>query len=151
MPGTISMGSSNEFRREMMGRSCRPRPMPWQKFSPKAAISLSKPISDAGGKARAMVSVEAPGLMRAMAPSVHHGGGHVQERELVVALDHARLQHHLLAVAHLDPRLLQGEEEGRLDEVDAERHAGHALLLQDGLDLLGRLVEEPRARRDGAP
>src|SRR5207237_947766 len=71
MPACSSMGSSNEFSRLMIGRSCRPRPMPWQKFSPNAAISLSKPISGALGKARAILSVVTPGLMSAMASSIH--------------------------------------------------------------------------------
>ena len=71
MPGLISTGFSREFSREMMGRSCRPSPMPWQKFNPKAPISLSKPMSCALGNALAIFSVLTPGLMSAMAPSIH--------------------------------------------------------------------------------
>src|SRR5262245_38388344 len=71
MPARSSMGSSSEFSREMIGRSWRPSPRPWQKLSPNAAISLSKPISCALGKHFAMRSVETPGLMRAMALSIH--------------------------------------------------------------------------------
>src|SRR5438477_3451948 len=71
IPACSSIGSSNELSRLMIGRSCRPRPMPWQKFRPKAAISLSKPISCALGKARALLSVVTPGLMSAMASSIH--------------------------------------------------------------------------------
>ena len=45
-----------------------------------------------------------------------------EQRQLVLALEHARLEHHLLAVAHLDAELLEREQERRLDHVDAERH-----------------------------
>ena len=54
--------------------------------------------------------------------AVAHGRGHVEQDQLVGALDHARLEHHLLAVAHLDAFLLEREQERRLDHVDAERH-----------------------------
>src|SRR5919201_2083969 len=71
IPACSSIGSSNELSRLMIGRSCRPRPMPWQKLRPKAAISLSKPMSCALGNARAILSVVTPGLMRAIASSIH--------------------------------------------------------------------------------
>ncbi len=79
--------------------------------------------------------------------AVHHGRRHVQERQLVLALEHARLEQYLLAVAHLDPGLLEGEQEGRLHDVDAERHVGHALGAQDVAELQGSLLEEARPRR----
>ncbi len=60
----------NEFRREMSGRSCRPRPRPWQKFRPNAAISVSKPISVDLGNIFATLSVETPGFSMLMAPSI---------------------------------------------------------------------------------
>jgi len=49
--------------------------------------------------------------------AVHHGGGAVEERDLVDALDLARLQHDLLAVDHLEG-LLQFEQHQRLDDVE---------------------------------
>src|SRR5437667_8671475 len=55
----------------MSGRSCSPRPRPWQKLRPKASISLAKPISFASGKARAILSLVIPGLSSLMARSIH--------------------------------------------------------------------------------
>ena len=94
-----------------------------------------------------------PGLERledVLVDAVAHGRGHVQQRQLVRALDHARLEHHLLAVAHLDACLLEREEEGRLDHVDAERHLRHALAREDVLDLARRALEEPGLGRHRA-
>ena len=80
--------------------------------------------------------------------AVAHGRGHVEQHQLVDVLDHAGLQHHLLAVAHLEAQLLQGEQERRLDHVDAERHVGHALAGEDVPDLARGLLEEAGLRRD---
>jgi hypothetical protein len=63
-----------------------------------------------------------------------------------VALDHARLEHDLLPVAHLDAQFLEREEEGRLHHVDPERHVCHALRLEDVADLARGLPEQPRLR-----
>src|SRR5215510_166124 len=82
--------------------------------------------------------------------AVDHRRRHVEQGQLVLALEHPRLEQHLLAVAHLDTSLLQREEERRLDQVDAEGHPGDAFGLQDVADLDGRLLEEPGLRRDGA-
>ncbi len=98
------------------------------------------------------------GLEDVLVDAVAHGRGHVEEHQLIGALDHARLQHHLLAVAHFDAFLLEGEEKGWLDHVDAEGHAGHPLLHEDGLDLARSLLEEsgrggnrsPQANHAGA-
>jgi len=46
------------------------------------------------------------GLEDVLVDAVHHRRRHVQQRQLVLALEHARLQHHLLAVAHLDAQFL---------------------------------------------
>ena len=94
-----------------------------------------------------------PGLERledVLVDAVAHRRRHVEQDELVGALDHARLEHDLLAVADLDAQLLEREEEGRLDHVDAERHARHALAGQDGLDLPRGRLEEPGLGRDRA-
>ncbi len=58
--------------------------------------------------------------------AVDHGGGAVEQRDLVDDLDLARLQHHLLAVVDLEAGLLQFEHHRRLDDVDADRHVGDA-------------------------
>jgi hypothetical protein len=60
-----------EFRRETNGRSCSPSPRPWQKLRPKAAISVSKPISVDFGNIFATLSVVTPGLSIEIAPSIH--------------------------------------------------------------------------------
>src|SRR4029450_3107011 len=53
----------------------------------------------------------------------------------------------LLPLAHLEPLPLQGEEKGRLDHVDADGRARHALAHEDVLDLTRRLLEESRLGR----
>ena len=58
-------------------------------------------------------------LVDVLVDAVAHGRGHVEQGQLVGVLDHARLEHDLLAVAHLDAFLLEREEEGRLHHVDA--------------------------------
>ncbi len=67
-----------------------------------------------------------------------------------MALEHPCLQHHLLAVADLDAGPLEREQERRLDDVDPERHAGHALGLEDIADLLRGPPEQAGLGRDGA-
>src|SRR5262249_59503275 len=62
----------------------------------------------------------------------------------------ARLEHDLLAIAHLDAFLLEREEKRRLHHVETERHAGHALALQNRLDLACGLLEKSRRGWDGA-
>src|SRR5215470_2926368 len=105
-----------------------------------------------GGQADDLVFARA-GLERledVLVDAVDHRGGHVEQGQLVLALEHPRLEHHLLAVAYLDARLLQREEERRLDQVDAERHPGDAFGFQDVAKLDGRLLEEPGLRGDRA-
>ena len=50
----------------------------------------------------------------------------------------------------LQPGLLQLEHHRRLDDVDAERHVGDAVLLEDRGDLLGVALHQAELRRDGA-
>ena len=73
--------------------------------------------------------------------AVDHGRRHVEQHQLVDALDLARLQHGLLRVAHVDAELLQLEHHRHLDDVDAERHVGDALFDQQRLDLARRGAE----------
>ena len=52
-----------------------------------------------------------------------------QQHDLVLALDLARVAHHLLPVADRRSRpVCELEEDRRLGDVDAERHVGHAVL-----------------------
>ena len=60
-----------EFRRVMIGRSCRLAPTPWPNWSPNASISSAKPNSSAFGHTAAIWSVETPGLTRSSAASIH--------------------------------------------------------------------------------
>jgi hypothetical protein len=82
--------------------------------------------------------------------AVDHGRRHVEQRELVLALEHARFEQNLLAVTHLDPERLERKEKRRLHDVDSERQVAHALGLEDVADLLRRLLEEPCLRRHRA-
>src|SRR5439155_8017307 len=70
--------------------------------------------------------------------------------QLILSLHHPRVELHLLTVADLLAQYLKREQERRLDQIDAERHAGHALGLEDLPNLFLRALEEPRLRRDGA-
>src|SRR6266480_883323 len=70
-----------------------------------------------------------------------------EQRDLVRALDLARVEHHLLAVADLEAQALQLEQERRLDQVDAEWHPGDALRDEDRLDLRRRALEQLGLRR----
>ena len=63
--------------------------------------------------------------------AVDHRAGRVEQRDLVDRLDLAGVEHHLLAVADGDALGLERGEHRRLDDVDAERHVGHALGLED--------------------
>ena len=67
-----------------------------------------------------------------------------------MALDLASGEHHLLAIAHFDPFLLQRKQHRRLADIETERHVRHAFLLQDVFDLFGRLLEQPDFGTDGA-
>ena len=82
------------------------------------------------------------GLGDVLVDAVDHRRRHVEEGQLVDVLHLARLEHHLLAVAHLDPELLQLEEHRRLDHVQAERHIAYSFRVQDRLDLRCRLAEQ---------
>ena len=62
MPSLISSGSTNEFSRVMIGRSCRLTPTPWPNCSPNASISSANPNSSAFGHTAAIWSVDAPRL-----------------------------------------------------------------------------------------
>ena len=88
-------------------------------------------------------------LVNEVIGAVHHGGGAVEQRDLVGAFDLTRLQHDLLAVVHLQARLLQLEQHRRLDDVDADRHVGDAGLADQRSDLLGVALHQPERRIDG--
>ena len=59
---------------------------------------------------------------------VDHRRGLVQQHDLVLRLDHPGIQHVLLGVGDLEALPLHLEEEGRLDDVDADRGVGDARL-----------------------
>ena len=82
--------------------------------------------------------------------AVDHGGGAVEQRDLVDVLELARLQHHLLAVLDLEAGLFQLEHHRRLDDVDADRHLVNAGLLEQRSDLLGVTLHQPEGGIDGA-
>ena len=85
-------------------------------------------------------------LRDVLVDAVDHRRSHVEERELVDVLYLARFEHDLLPVAHLDALFLQREEHRRLDDVDAERHPGNALLFEDPANFLCRLRKEREIR-----
>src|SRR5262245_19771666 len=68
--------------------------------------------------------------------AVTHRRRHVEERNLVVTLDLARVEHHLLAVLYDYAQLLKRKEEWRLDHVYAERHSSDAFACENVVDFL---------------
>ena len=83
--------------------------------------------------------------------AVDHRAGRVEQGDLVDRLDLAGVEHDLLAVADGDRRVLgQRGQHRRLDDVDADRHVGHALGLEDRRDLAGGRPEQAGVRGDRA-
>jgi hypothetical protein len=89
-------------------------------------------------------------LVNEVIGAVDHGGGAVEQRDLVGRLDLARLQHDLLSVLHFQAGLLQFEHHRRLDDVDADRHVGDAGLLDQRGKLLRVALHQPEGGMHGA-
>jgi hypothetical protein len=86
-----------------------------------------------------------PGLQRlgnVLVHAVDHRRGHVEQDQLVDVLHLARGEHRLLAVAHLDPELLQLEHERRLDDSRRRAACRPRLLVEQRLDLARRVAKE---------
>ena len=81
---------------------------------------------------------------------VDHRACLVQQRDLVLGLDHARLLHQLLAVDDLDAGGLEREQHRGLDRVDADRLAEQAALLELDADLLRDVLGPPGLGRHRA-
>ena len=82
--------------------------------------------------------------------AVHHGGGLVQQRDLIDVLDLARVQHHLLAVDRLDAGGLKGEPHTGFNQIDADRLARDTGFLEQAGDFLGVSFHEAGRRRHRA-
>ena len=74
--------------------------------------------------------------------AIAHGRGHVEQRDFIVAFDLARVQHHLLAINHVEAQLLQRKQKQRLAHINAQRHVGHALGLEHVVNFLGGFLEQ---------
>ena len=81
-----------------------------------------------------------------MIDGVDHAGSLVEQDNLVNVLDLARIEHDLLAVAHLDTGL-QRQHHRRLADIDAEQHAVAPRVDQHLLDLLSGTVHQTGRRR----
>ena len=91
-------------------------------------------------------------LVELVVGRVHHRGRLGQQaRSRRAVLMRAGLEEHLLPVDDVDARLLQGEQDGQLDHVHAERLVEDAELLELALDLAGHLLGDPGVRVEGAP
>ena len=80
---------------------------------------------------------------------VDHGGGELEQLDLVGGLDLARVEHRLLSVDDLDAFGLQRAQHRQLHEVDADRLVLDAVMDESLLDLLGEIglhAEEGRQR-----
>ena len=82
--------------------------------------------------------------------AVDHGGGLVEQHDLVDVLDLAGVEHDLLAVDDVHAGRLQLEQHGGLGEVDADRHLVDAGALQERHDLAGVALHQPGRRRHRA-
>ena len=74
----------------------------------------------------------------------------IQQRNLVLRLDHSRVGHELLTIDHGDPLALQREEDRRLDDVDSQRLIVQAALFELDLDLARDVFSATHLRRHGA-
>ncbi|MEJ2287498.1 MAG: hypothetical protein P8Y02_02440 [Deinococcales bacterium] len=90
-------------------------------------------------------------LVEVVVGGVDHAGGVREQADLVDGLDLARLEHHLLAVDDGDARLLQGEQHGRLDDVDGDGVVLEPALLELVLDPARDLLGAPHLGADGPP
>ena len=68
---SVRSARCNELRREMSGRSCRPRPRPWQKLRPNASISLANPMSFAAREGECDLAVRAHAWLQELDGAVH--------------------------------------------------------------------------------
>ena len=82
--------------------------------------------------------------------AVHHRRGAIEQRDLVDALDLARLKHDLLPIGDLQARLLQLEHHRRLDDVDPDRHLVDAGFFQQRSNLLGMALHQAERGVDSA-
>src|SRR3989338_8654295 len=75
----------------------------------------------------------------------HHASG-IEQRDFVLSLDLAHLQHQLLAVYHLDALSLQGKEHLQLDDVNADWLVEQFSHIQLGAYFLGYVLCQSRSR-----
>ena len=73
-------------------------------------------------------------LIDRLVDAIDQGGGHAEQRDLVLGLDLPGIEHCLLTVHHLDGTCLEGEDHRHLGDVNAQWLAGDALLAHDVLD-----------------
>ena len=90
------------------------------------------------------------GAVELVVGSVHHAAGLVEKRDLVLRLDHPRSLHQLLPVDDLDTGVLKREQHRGLGDVEAQRLAKQAALLELDLDLLGNVLWPAGFGRDRA-
>jgi len=82
--------------------------------------------------------------------AIHHCGGRVEQRDLIAALDLARVQHRLLAVTHFNAEPLQLEQHRWFTDIHAERHVAYSVLIQHRLDLERGAAYQARVGRHSA-
>src|SRR5215472_11935433 len=109
-------------------------------------------VEDLGDQADALVLPDArpERLVEAVVGRVDHHAGGRQERDLVLRLYQPDVLHQLLAVHHLDPLGLQGEEDRQLHDVHAKRLAEQAPGLELDGDLPGHVLRAAHRWREGA-
>ena len=118
--------------------------------SPETALiasTCSEPSSNRICCARATISclvhARAQHPVDLLVDGVDHPAGVVEQRDLLVGLDLARLEHHARAVGDLDSRALQRLDRDQVGHVDPERLALEAALAQLELDLQRERVGDP--------
>ena len=71
----------------------------------------------------------------------------IQQRNLVLRLNHSRVAHQLLPVDNFDAFFLQGKKNRRLDHVDSQRFLVQTALFQLHFDLSRHIFRAAHFRR----
>ncbi len=90
------------------------------------------------------------GDVQLLVGGIDHRAGGVEQRALVLRLDHPALLHEVLAVDHLHAAPLEREQHLRLDHVDAQRLPQQVVRAELGHDLVGDVVRAAGAGRHDA-
>ncbi len=90
------------------------------------------------------------GAVQLVISGVNHHGRRIEQRNLILRLDDARIRHELLAVHYRDSFSLQCKEDRRLDNVDSQRFLVQPALLELNFYFSSDVFRAAHLRRHGA-